>query len=138
MSTITLGSCAPETLMSHAALYGLAREGLMGRDAAVLRALERPVGAALAVRQDRGAHALGLQRRQCRVRIWKCIELEIGLEQRQLLVPDELGVDRGDALTGEVGGEVLTMPEKGAWKFRAPDGTLAEIVVRGAFKAAAS
>jgi lactoylglutathione lyase len=34
----------------------------------------------------------------------------------------------------KAGGEVLTTPEKGAWKFRAPDGTLAEIVVRGAFK----
>ena len=36
----------------------------------------------------------------------------------------------------QAGGQVLTTPEKGAWKFRAPDGTLAEIVVRGAFKTA--
>jgi lactoylglutathione lyase len=36
----------------------------------------------------------------------------------------------------QAGGQVLTTPEKGAWKFRAPDGTLAEIVVRGGFKTA--
>ena len=47
-------------------------------------------------------------------------------------------VDDRDAFAEKIrkaGGEVLTRPSKGAWKFRAPDGTLAEIVVRGAFKA---
>jgi lactoylglutathione lyase len=32
------------------------------------------------------------------------------------------------------GGEVLSKPDAKALKYRAPDGTLAEIVVRGAFK----
>ena len=32
------------------------------------------------------------------------------------------------------GGEILSKPDANALKFRAPDGTIAEIVVRGAFK----
>ena len=32
---------------------------------------------------------------------------ECPVEQRQFLVPDEFGVDRGDTLPGEMGGEVL-------------------------------
>jgi lactoylglutathione lyase len=34
------------------------------------------------------------------------------------------------------GGEILSKPDANALKFRAPDGTIAEIVVRGAFKTA--
>ena len=34
----------------------------------------------------------------------------------------------------KAGGEILSKPDAAALKFRAPDGTLAEIVVRGAFK----
>lgn len=34
----------------------------------------------------------------------------------------------------KAGGEILSKPDARALKFRAPDGTLAEVVVRGAFK----
>lgn len=34
----------------------------------------------------------------------------------------------------QAGGEILSKPDANALKFRSPDGTVAEIVVRGAFK----
>jgi lactoylglutathione lyase len=37
----------------------------------------------------------------------------------------------------KAGGEILSKPNANALKYRAPDGTLAEIVVRGVFKSAA-
>ncbi len=37
----------------------------------------------------------------------------------------------------KAGGQILSKPDAAALKFRAPDGTLAEVVVRGAFKTTA-